>query len=129
MFGIYVAVTLTFVLVGHISWLLWYWLLPMNVAMVLSNVRANAERVGTGADGAMLTSRTVISNRLVSLLMCNLNYHLEHHLYPGVPWYNLPRLHKLLRPAYAEAGAHIERSYLRHTGGVLSGAIGVIANT
>jgi fatty acid desaturase len=25
------------------------------------------------------------------------NYHLEHHLYPSVPFYNLPRLHALLR--------------------------------
>ncbi|MBI3304682.1 MAG: fatty acid desaturase, partial [Deltaproteobacteria bacterium] len=25
------------------------------------------------------------------------NYHLEHHLYPSVPFYNLPRLHALLQ--------------------------------
>ena len=26
----------------------------------------------------------------------NVGYHIEHHLYPGVPYYNLPKLHKLL---------------------------------
>ena len=26
----------------------------------------------------------------------HVNYHLEHHLYPAVPHYNLPRLHRLL---------------------------------
>ncbi len=32
------------------------------------------------------------------------NYHLEHHYFPRVPFYNLRRLHMLLRPFYAEAG-------------------------
>jgi fatty acid desaturase len=32
------------------------------------------------------------------------NYHLEHHYFPGVPFYNLPRLHKLLLPFYEKRG-------------------------
>jgi fatty acid desaturase len=32
------------------------------------------------------------------------NFHLEHHYFPRVPFYNLRRLHVLLRPFYAEAG-------------------------
>jgi fatty acid desaturase len=44
--------------------------------------------------------------------MCNLNYHLEHHLFPAVPWYNLPRLHALLAGQYRRAGAYVHRSYL-----------------
>ncbi len=32
------------------------------------------------------------------------NYHLEHHWYPRVPFYNLPRLHRLLRPVFREVG-------------------------
>jgi fatty acid desaturase len=32
------------------------------------------------------------------------NYHLEHHYFPGVPFYNLPRLQKLLLPFYAKRG-------------------------
>lgn len=34
----------------------------------------------------------------------HVNYHLEHHLYPAVPHYNLPRLHRLL----------VEKGALRH---------------
>ena len=30
------------------------------------------------------------------------NYHLEHHYFPGVPFYNLPKLQKLLGPFYAK---------------------------
>lgn len=32
------------------------------------------------------------------------NYHLEHHYFPGVPFYNLPRLQKLLTPFYEKRG-------------------------
>ncbi len=32
------------------------------------------------------------------------NYHLEHHYFPGVPFYNLPKLQKLLLPFYAQRG-------------------------
>jgi fatty acid desaturase len=32
------------------------------------------------------------------------NYHLEHHYFPSVPFYNLRKLHMRLRPLYAELG-------------------------
>jgi fatty acid desaturase len=32
------------------------------------------------------------------------NYHLEHHYFPGVPFYNLPRLQRLLAPFYEKRG-------------------------
>lgn len=32
------------------------------------------------------------------------NFHLEHHYFPSVPFYNLPRLQKLLLPFYAKRG-------------------------
>ncbi len=32
------------------------------------------------------------------------NYHAEHHYFPRVPFYNLRKLHMLLRPMYAELG-------------------------
>ncbi len=32
------------------------------------------------------------------------NLHLEHHYFPGVPFYNLPRVHALLKPFYSARG-------------------------
>lgn len=32
------------------------------------------------------------------------NFHLEHHYFPRVPFYNLPRLHRLLKPFYERHG-------------------------
>lgn len=89
------------------------WLLPLLVAAFFGNVRGWAEHMLTKKGHPLTESRTVLSSRLFSLYNVNLNYHAEHHLYPGVPWYNLPELHRLLRPEYRRAGTSIYRSYAR----------------
>ncbi len=89
------------------------WALPMIVAMVFGNFRSWAEHAMTLPGDPFTRTRTVTSNRIVSFLMCNLNYHLEHHLCPGIPWYNLQKLHALLQPEYRRAGSFIYRSYWR----------------
>ena len=40
-------------------------------------------------------ARTVETSPFVSFFLNNLNYHLEHHLYPGIPWNNLPKVHRV----------------------------------
>jgi len=40
------------------------------------------------------------------------NYHLEHHYFPGVAFYNLPRLRRLLEPFFARKGM-VPRTYGR----------------
>ncbi len=44
-----------------------------------------------------LNSRTVIINRFFSFIYSNMNYHVEHHMYPMVPYYNLPALHEEIK--------------------------------
>jgi fatty acid desaturase len=99
---------------GHANWLLWFWILPMQVAMFLSNIRGLSEHLCTSTDHVLEKTRTIRSNGLVSFLMLNLNYHLEHHLFPGVPWYNLRKVHQELQPVYAAAHPFVERSYTRY---------------
>jgi len=41
--------------------------------------------------------RTVLLHPAVAFFYANMNYHVEHHTYPGVPFYNLPALSELLR--------------------------------
>jgi fatty acid desaturase len=37
------------------------------------------------------------------------NYHLEHHLYPSIPFYYLPRVHAVLRQwVYPQAHGYCE---------------------
>lgn len=46
------------------------------------------------------------------------NYHLEHHYFPGVPFYNLPRLQRLLMPFYRSRGM-VARGYAQLLWGYL----------
>ena len=78
--------------------LLQVWLIPGIVVGYISAVRALAQHALTDHADPLLASRSVRSNRIVSFLLLNENYHLEHHLFPEVPSYHLPRLHALLRP-------------------------------
>jgi fatty acid desaturase len=41
-------------------------------------------------------TRTLILGRVLSFLYSNMNYHQEHHMFPAVPYYRLPNLHKQL---------------------------------
>ena len=51
-----------------------------------------------------LNCRTVYMNPLFRFLYWNMNYHVEHHMFPMVPFHALPRLHEVIRhdtpPAY-----------------------------
>ncbi|MGH7751289.1 MAG: fatty acid desaturase family protein, partial [Gemmatimonadales bacterium] len=91
--------------------LLHAWLIPMVVAAGVVNLRGWSEHMLTRPGHPLTHTRTVTSNLVVRFLMCNLNYHIEHHLFPGIPWYHLPQVHALLREEYARAGASVYRSY------------------
>jgi len=90
-----------------------YWLIPLLVTSLFGNVRAWAEHGLLPAGDPLTQTRTITSSKLVSFLFLNANYHLEHHLFPGMPWYRLPEVHRLLREDYAAAGTSIYRSYLK----------------
>jgi fatty acid desaturase len=67
-------------------------------------------------------TRTTLASWWERLLLApnRVNFHLEHHLLMTVPFYNLPRLHRLLRERGALDGALIEPGYLgllRRAGG------------
>jgi fatty acid desaturase len=51
-----------------------------------------------------LNTRTVYINPVFRFLYLNMNYHLEHHLLPMVPFHALPHLHEVIKdqlpPAY-----------------------------
>lgn len=49
-------------------------------------------------------STLVRANPFWRVAFLHSSYHLEHHYYPGVPLYNLHRLHRLLQPFFAHRG-------------------------
>ena len=44
-----------------------------------------------------MSTRTVYINPVFRFLYLNMNYHVEHHMFPAVPYYNLPALHEEIK--------------------------------
>ncbi len=44
-----------------------------------------------------LNSRTIYMSRIHRFLYWNMNYHVEHHMFPLVPYHALPKLHELVK--------------------------------
>jgi fatty acid desaturase len=44
-----------------------------------------------------LNTRTFYMNPVFRFLYMNMNYHIEHHMFPMVPFYNLPKLHATIK--------------------------------
>jgi fatty acid desaturase len=89
------------------------WVIPFLIACAFANIRGLSEHGMTTGGNEFVLGRTVVSNKFVSYFMCNLNYHIEHHLFPRVPWYNLQKLHKILLPYFESAGASVYPGYSR----------------
>ncbi|MEO0676395.1 MAG: fatty acid desaturase [Pseudomonadota bacterium] len=60
-----------------------------------------------------LNTRTVMMNRVNRFLYLNMNYHLEHHMFTQVPYYNLPKLHALIAHECPAPDASIWAAYRR----------------
>ncbi len=58
-----------------------------------------------------LNSRTVYMNRLHRYLYWNMNYHIEHHMFPLVPYHALPRLHELIKDDLPKPSKSIPDAY------------------
>lgn len=59
----------------------------------------NTQHVGLQDNVAdfRLNSRTFLLNPIAGFLFWQMNYHIEHHMYPTVPCYRLKHLHKAIR--------------------------------
>lgn len=79
--------------------LLWQlWLFPLLLAGYLTALRGLSQHAMTDMKDPYLASRTIVPSRLVQTLMIHENYHLEHHLFPEIPSYNLQAAHQLIWP-------------------------------
>lgn len=58
-----------------------------------------------------LNSRTVLINPVSRFLYWNMNYHVEHHMFPMVPYHALPRLHALIRDDLPAPNPSIANAY------------------
>ena len=104
-------------ILGLWSSYLLFWIAPyLTSFFMFQYIRSVAEHYGEMAhEDSLSSSRTVRPTLLEKFFIAphSVGYHLEHHLFPGVPFYNLPRLHQLLmkQEVYQE-NAHITNGYV-----------------
>ncbi|MDF2721488.1 MAG: fatty acid desaturase [Paenibacillus sp.] len=62
-----------------------------------------------------LNTRTIYMNGVMRFLYWNMNYHIEHHMFPMVPYHALPALHKAMKhdcpPASPGFGAALKEVF------------------
>ncbi len=99
------------------------WLIPMLFINTLVNIRGMSQHtLLEHHSDPILGTRSILTNRVTAFFMCNENYHLEHHLYPGVPWYNLRRLHGLMKDDLTRLGAPYIASYFAFVRAFVAGS-------
>jgi fatty acid desaturase len=87
---------------------LYFFFLPSLLAMPFMRAYLIAEHTLCSRDQNFLTNtRTTLTNFPVRLLMWNMPFHAEHHLFPAVPFHRLPELHA----AIGDRFAHVDRGY------------------
>lgn len=74
------------------------WIVPFILTNFTINIRGLTQHGITDATDPFLASRSIESHPIIQFLLVNENFHLEHHLFPSIPSYNLPKLHKLILP-------------------------------
>jgi fatty acid desaturase len=114
--GFYVSVVTLLLLFGAWKIFLLYWLVPMVwIFPLIVRLKNISEHCGLSAESELQGSRDVTCSWLEGWLIAPhyIRLHLAHHLYPSVPFYHLPKMHRLLTsfPVYREQ-AHQNSTYL-----------------
>lgn len=93
-----------------------YWLVPLFTTFVLFlYIRSIAEHFKVEYNNMLNSVRTVVAPFWERWLFVpyGINYHVEHHLYPSVPFFRLPELHEfLMKKEEYTKHAHITMGYV-----------------
>ena len=83
--------------------LMFLWFIPLVITAHMTAIRGLTQHGITNAQDPFIASRSIQANRIVSFFLLNENYHLEHHLFPEIPSYNLEKVHLLIWPRLPRA--------------------------
>jgi fatty acid desaturase len=87
--------------------------LPRAYGATMFNLYGLTQHAGLGENVVdhRLNTRTVKMNRLNRFLYSNMNYHIEHHMFPMVPSHNLAELHEEVKKDCPEPYPSIWAAY------------------
>ncbi len=91
------------------------WVVPLLTWLkMIMRIRSIAEHFAIENDHVYTRSRTTLPSLLERVFVAprNINFHLEHHLYPSVPFFRLPQLRALLmKDPVFQSRAHVTSTY------------------
>ncbi len=112
-YGVAIALSLFF----QQPWFLLYWVLPLAVGQPILRFILIAEHTGCpDGDDPLTNTRTTLTLWPLKLMMWNMPFHAEHHLYPSMPFHQLPAAHETLASHFS----HVEPGYLYVNRSVIS---------
>lgn len=109
----------------NVAWLYLLWILAYNTSYFLflriRHVGEHAAVPNATSHNMFENTRTTLSSWWERLLVCPVyvNYHIEHHLLPSVPPYNLAKMHHCLVEKEAYKNTPLPPSYIAMLRGVL----------
>ncbi|MEM7546139.1 MAG: fatty acid desaturase [Pseudomonadota bacterium] len=107
--GLYALLLFGSIILGSAT-LLWVWVLPVMLGQPFLRLYLMAEHGRCAFVADMLANtRTTFTTGIVRWIAWNMPYHAEHHAMPTVPFHQLPRLHRHLKPHLKVT----ERGYVR----------------
>lgn len=97
------------------------WVLPLFTSWPYFMLLRDLYQHANADDGKLTNSRVIVVNPLVrwAMFIYGQDIHLTHHLYPSVPHYRLPRLHRELcenDPEYADQVVEAHGIFWNRTG-------------
>jgi fatty acid desaturase len=100
----------TLIILSENYLLLLYITYPIASSSILSYLVTKTQHTGLQADisDSRKCCRSVKLNPLYEFLYWNMNYHIEHHMYAAVPFYNLKKLSKALEEDMPKRGSLIK---------------------
>ena len=88
--------------------------LPMATSLsFVFTLRSLCEHLGCNPNNPWTRTRAMVTHPVTDFLWSNVSHHLEHHLYPAVPFNRLPALRRALRDEYRREGSVVDAGYLR----------------
>jgi fatty acid desaturase len=93
---------------------------PMLSGLYTASVLRSVTEHHDVTEGSVWTNaRSIVTHPALEFLWSNVNYHLEHHLYPSVPFHALPELRRALAHEFQTHGSNLEIGYGRTAAALL----------
>ena len=118
MLGFYIAGAILLTYFEAWAMFLIYWIVPyFTFFKLIKRLRAVGEHFGVPDKDIKEITRTTLCNPIEEFFLSQhqINYHVEHHRWAGIPFYNLPKMHKfLVENGELEKMGHLTKNgYLR----------------